>query len=267
MKQQFHKNWKLLLSEWLFAFWISSGSTKGKRIQLTHFISKKAAKLTNFFEEHHSSKKKFFGTLGPNYFSFFSLFFDWWISEITHAIATFTPSTPPPSPKKTLTFRSPPNLRVWFPSFWRCYKFYLYSFPPRYTFPTKRRHGSFQKAKHFPNNKKSPLVFSAPWDRNVRNKWFPSNHNDCFSRRRLQKINTSFLRIHFWKSIPKLYMMPSLLGERKLFSKTPVFSVLVKFSWRVGFFSSIGFSCILWDTQLIQNNQWKLRLQFTCSIF
>ena len=155
-------------------------------------------------------------------FFFFSLSFDCWISEITHATATFPPSTPPPK-KKQLTFRSPPNLRVWFPIFWRCYKFYLYSFPPRYTFPTKRRHGSFQKAKHFPNNKKSPLVFSAPWDRNVRNKWFPSNHTDCFSRRRLQKINTSFLRIHFWKSIPKLNMMPSLLWERKLFQKHQFF--------------------------------------------
>ena len=118
---------------------------------MTQFIPKKAAKLTTFFDEHHSSKKSFFGTLGPIYFSFFSLSFDWWISEITHATATFPPSTPPK--KKQLTFRSLPNLRVWFPNFWRFYKFYLYSFPPRYTFPTKRRHGSFQKAKQFPNNK------------------------------------------------------------------------------------------------------------------
>ena len=188
---------------------------------MTHFFSKKAAKMTNFFEEHHGSKKKFFGTLGPNYFSFFCLSFDWWISEITHATGTLPPS--PPKKKKQLTFRSPPNLRVWFPNFWRCYKFYLYSFPPRYTFPTKRRYGSFQKAKHFPKNKKSPFVFSAPWDRNVRNKWFPSNHNDCFPRRRLQKINTSFLRIHFWKSIPKINMMPPLVREKKLFQRHQFF--------------------------------------------
>ena len=226
---------------------------------MTHFISKKAAKLTNFFEEHHSSKKKCFGTLGPNYFSFFPLSFDWWISEITHA-------TPPP-PKKTLNFLLTACFANLIPKFLEMLQILPLEFSTFIHFPDKTATWKFPKSETFPQQQKITFGFFGTLRQKRSKQMISLQTQRLFSKTEAPK-NQHFLPAHtFLKINTKIKYDAITFRGKETFSKKPVFSVLLKFWWRVGFFSSIGFSCILCDTQLIQNNRKKWLLQFTCSIF
>ena len=242
-RSSFIKTWKLLLSEWLFAFWIFSGSTKGGRIQMIHFFPKKAAKLTIFFAKPHSSEEKLFGTLDPNYFSFFSLSYDWWISEITHA-------TPPPQ-KKTLNFLLTACFANLIPKFLEMLQILPLEFSTFIHFPDKTATWNFPKSETCSQQQKITFDFFGTLRQKRSKQMVSFQPQRLFSKTEAPK-NQQFLPAHtFLKTNTKIKYDAPLLGEKNFFQQNTNFFCFHKVLMRSWFFlSSIGFSCILCDTEL-----------------